>query len=266
MSRILAGLILGVAAASASQAMQAPAPAPPSWQMDWGAQYCTLIRPADAAAPYIIGIRKIAGAEKTGMVIRSVGSARLPERTTIVALGPQGATYEVRARIERHGQRNDLVIYNLPDSFWAELARAGELQLRRGGELLVRAPLARPAEAAAAFRECIADAARAWGIDEAAQRAVTSWPESTNHYGIDHTDYPPQLVDDGVQGRTVVRLTVSAEGRATECATVATSGTQALDERTCQSILRRGRFRPALGADGRPVAFRYVVPVMWLTE
>jgi TonB family protein len=271
MFRIFAGSILGVAAAAApvSQPLQAQAPAhaPPSWQMDWGAQYCTLIRPADEATPYIIGIRKIAGTETSGMVIRSVGSARLPDRMTTIALGPQGASYEVRPRVEEHGRRRDLVIPDLPEAFWAELARAGELQFRRDDDhVLVRAPLVRSADAVTAHRECVADAARAWGIDEAAQRAATRWPRSTNHYGLSDTDYPPQLIDDGVQGRTVVRLTVSADGRATECATVASSGAPALDERTCQSILGRARFAPALGADGRPVALRYVVPVLWLTE
>jgi TonB family protein len=263
---IPAELILGVAAASASQAMRAEAPAPPRWQMDWGAQYCTLIRPADEATPYILGIRKIPGAEHGSIVVRSVGSARLPERATAVTLGPQSVSYPVSARVERHGRRRDVVIRDLPEAFWAELARAGELQLRRGEEVLVRARLARPADAATAFRECVADGMQAWGIDAAAQRGASRWPRSTNNYGLSDSDYPLDLIDDGIQGRTVVRLTVSIDGRATECTTVASSGTPAFDERACRSILDRGRFEPALGADGRPVALRYVVPVLWLNE
>ena len=55
-------------------------------------------------------------------------------------------------------------------------------------------------------------------------------------------------------GRVQFELTVSPQGRATDCRIVTSSGSTMLDEWTCEIMVRRARFRPARDAAGNPVA------------
>ena len=61
-----------------------------------------------------------------------------------------------------------------------------------------------------------------------------------------------------------MRLTVSADGRATACAPVATSHHPRFDEAACRAALSRARFTPALDAAGQPVAAQIVTSVTFL--
>jgi protein TonB len=57
----------------------------------------------------------------------------------------------------------------------------------------------------------------------------------------------------GIEGTVKVRYTVTADGRATRCTILETSGFAELDQTTCRLIERRFRYRPALDAGGSPV-------------
>ena len=51
-----------------------------------------------------------------------------------------------------------------------------------------------------------------------------------------------------------LRFVVAATGRVSRCDVTRSSGDPSLDETTCRLIVRRFRYRPALGADGRAIA------------
>lgn len=67
----------------------------------------------------------------------------------------------------------------------------------------------------------------------------------------------------GEEGDTIARLDVDATGRVTGCAVLVSSGSAALDNATCKISLERGRLRPAIGADGKPIAAFRIMPVRW---
>jgi len=102
-----------------------------------------------------------------------------------------------------------------------------------------------------------------WGVDEAALEALGRKPKSTNHLGLRWDDYPVAALNAATEGRVVARLTISAEGRATECTVVATSGNRLIDAATCRVALARARFEPALDAAGTPVTVHDVAVVTW---
>jgi protein TonB len=70
--------------------------------------------------------------------------------------------------------------------------------------------------------------------------------------------YPRAALRDHVQGRVVLRVRVSAEGRATGAEVAVSSGSELLD-RAALAALANCRFSPAV-QDGRPVPFQYEVP------
>lgn len=77
------------------------------------------------------------------------------------------------------------------------------------------------------------------------------------------SDYPPELWVQGKDGRVGIAVPVDPSGRPTACRITESSGHSALDARTCDLVLARTRFQPALDADGNPVAGEYLGSYSW---
>lgn len=70
---------------------------------------------------------------------------------------------------------------------------------------------------------------------------------------ISKRDYPRDLFAANIGGRVGVLYVVSPDGRVTDCEIEHSSGNAELDDATCDLIIQRFRFRPALDAQGQPV-------------
>lgn len=77
------------------------------------------------------------------------------------------------------------------------------------------------------------------------------------------SDYPREALIGGAQGAVVFRLSIDASGKPDACGILASSGSQALDIATCKAVLVRGRFKPAVGSDGKPVRGTFSSVVNW---
>jgi protein TonB len=67
-------------------------------------------------------------------------------------------------------------------------------------------------------------------------------------------NYPSRALREELEGTVGVRVTVTADGRATGCSVTASSGHSILDEAACQGMERYGRFNPALDDAGNPTS------------
>ena len=72
--------------------------------------------------------------------------------------------------------------------------------------------------------------------------------------GIDARDYPRRAVERRAQGTALLRFTVLPNGRVRDCVVTRSTGHRDLDAATCPLLERNLRYRPALDANGRPVA------------
>jgi len=77
-------------------------------------------------------------------------------------------------------------------------------------------------------------------------------------------DYPRRALREEREGTTGFRVTVSTEGRVTDCQITRSSGHPDLDEATCQNITRRARFRAATDGNGDPTSGSYSNSVRWV--
>jgi TonB family protein len=248
----------------AASPLYAQRPVQPQWQVDWGEHYCSMIRLPGEGRSYATSFLAIPGENGSRVMLLPVGSGSRLRGITSIVLFPDGRDFEVTARPEQRGNSSVISLYGLPYDFRDALAGASELQLRAGTETRARIPLGNPRPAVAEHRRCTAEVSREWDVDEAALASLQQRPVNTNSFGLDSGDYPPAALRAATQGRVIVRIDVSPEGRATGCAAVATSGSVEIDNTTCRVILRRGRFRPGLNAAGRPVPARFVSSVTWL--
>jgi protein TonB len=67
-------------------------------------------------------------------------------------------------------------------------------------------------------------------------------------------NYPRRAAQEEIEGTVGVRVTVTGDGRATNCSVTGSSGSNILDEAACKDLERYGRFDPALDADGNPIS------------
>lgn len=67
-------------------------------------------------------------------------------------------------------------------------------------------------------------------------------------------NYPRRAAQEEIEGTVGVRVTVTADGRATSCSVTSSSGSNILDDAACKDLERYGRFDPALNDDGTPIS------------
>ena len=67
-------------------------------------------------------------------------------------------------------------------------------------------------------------------------------------------NYPRRAQQEEIEGTVGVRVTVTPDGRATNCQVTASSGSSILDNAACTDLQRYGRFDPALDDDGNPIS------------
>ena len=82
-----------------------------------------------------------------------------------------------------------------------------------------------------------------------------------NYFSSD--DYPVTAWMNEEEGTVRFRLTIDSEGRVAGCEVTQSSGSQQLDQRTCEILTVRARYRPARDASGAPASGTDSGSVTW---
>lgn len=93
---------------------------------------------------------------------------------------------------------------------------------------------------------------------------LTAVPISNPGRWAGTADYPAAALREMQQGTTAFKLKIDPQGRVTDCAVTASSGSPALDEATCRLVTQRATFHPALDAKGKPAIGAYQNRVRWI--
>ncbi len=81
---------------------------------------------------------------------------------------------------------------------------------------------------------------------------------------IRDSDYPREAGEEGIGGTVGVRFVVEPDGRVSRCSIERSSGSPALDDRTCALIVQRFRYDPSRDPEGRPVRATIVQNHTWM--
>jgi protein TonB len=76
-------------------------------------------------------------------------------------------------------------------------------------------------------------------------------------------NYPSRALNEGVEGRVGVSVTVTPQGRATGCSVTSSSGSSVLDQAACRGMESYARFNPALDRDGNPIAGSFRTTIVY---
>jgi protein TonB len=101
------------------------------------------------------------------------------------------------------------------------------------------------------------------GGDSADRLAPTAEPIGNPAHWFSNDDYPIEARRRNEEGRVMLQLTIDTHGKADACAIVSSSGSIFLDDATCDLAMRRSRFVPARGADGKAVGSSWTGAIRW---
>ena len=76
-------------------------------------------------------------------------------------------------------------------------------------------------------------------------------------------DYPAEALDRNEQGDVEMMLLIDGTGSVANCTIKKSSGSAALDRRTCEILQQRAKFKPALDRRGRPITESFTGKVSW---
>jgi TonB family protein len=240
-----------------------------SWRVDWADARCTLIWEQSAETRRLLSLDVIPG---SGLLrLRLVDSgwsdyAAAEAAGMPVSLDPGGAVAGTGARPIRNATGGGVEIHGVEDTALAAFAAARSIGMGRDGRSVFRLQLPGAGAAVASLRKCEEDALRRWGIDPAARASLRRLPKPVGGSPLAWfrwQDYPKQAMRERASGAAVARVDVDPSGKPVRCAVVASAGHAALDRVTCDSVMKRARFEPALNAAGEPVAFHYIIRAVW---
>lgn len=97
-----------------------------------------------------------------------------------------------------------------------------------------------------------------------AERKDGANPLGNPRTGVIFEDYPETSLRNGEEGVVSFRLSIDKAGVPTDCTVIVSSSYPALDSQTCEIMMKRALFSPALDAEGRPVAGTYSNKVRWV--
>ena len=146
----------------------------------------------------------------------------------------------------------------------AREARAEWLSVSRGRRIIYLAtgPMGEPL---AALRKCSADLLGEWGVDAEAHRTLTrrAMPISDPGRWVLSNDYPKGLLWQGAQGIVRFRLTVDDEGSPVQCDIQGSTRPEGFETASCDALMRRAQFAPAIDAQGNPIKSYYTGTVQF---
>lgn len=183
-------------------------------------------------------------------------------------LDPGGPVAGERKRAIGSFAGGSVEMSGIESSFLATFAEARSIRLEKNGRTPFRLHLQDAAAAVSAFRDCEETSLREWGVDTVARAALSRLPKPAGAGAIEWfrwQEYPDEAVRAGAGGTVVARITVSRAGSPADCAVVVSARHPALDALTCQSILKRARFEPALDPAGKAVRSEYILRTSWRT-
>lgn len=132
-------------------------------------------------------------------------------------------------------------------AIWLKLGKILRFDL-----VLETGPMDKPLEA---LRACAWDTVRSWGLDVEQQKHLTrkAWPAQSPYKWFSSDDYPRDMFIGEYEAIVHFRVLVDENGEPTSCHIQASTRPKEFDEVVCKQLMKRGKFGPALDAQGKPV-------------
>jgi hypothetical protein len=253
---LAAVLAAGGPAPQQPSSVQADTSAQPRWYLDGSTSRCVLTRRLEGTpGPAAFVLRSVPGSGSYDVMLAIPDLDRTVQR---VRLSTGAATHEQSVSIIElpRGLGSAFAIPYLPASFAGEFGRASRIELADDqGRHLGSWNVPAAARAAETLADCEAEKQVDWGADRAATAPGSTPPRAVGN--ASRWIGPEDLGVAGVASQAIVaavfRVSVGANGRATDCTVLESAGSFEIDRGACGALVRRARYEPARDPSGNPV-------------
>ena len=245
---------LCLAATAPGFAQSLPSRSPAVWHAEWASPYCELA--SGDPSSFNVVIRTVPGTRSAELYFPGTRGhvPKLPRGSNLwIQLLPSGVTMKAGAAWLSPEWKGVSYVFTDDADNLKSIEGATRASIVAGSKTTT-VVLPTSVEALRAFDRCIADKARAWGVDLAALDALRAPPKQMPGEWLSSFDYPKDAIAALKDGVVVTRLTADATGHVTDCAVVENTGTKSMEQPACSAAFKLGRFRPAIGANGQPTA------------
>lgn len=267
-------LLLALAQATAAPAPAAPtpvasdrAPAANRWIVDFGESRCTLIRETGGERSKALLVRTVPGTRvnELWLMEKQRKAPSLAAWAAVdVVVRPAGQVFGEDALPVSFRDYGGVAVTNVEEPLQEAFRTSTGLSVERKGKTVAEISYPHPGRALQVLERCEKEILRDWGFDPAAIDGLRSRPQPVASKSLwTSGDYPADALRAAATGSVLVRLVIDVEGRVSECHLVESSGHASLDAATCRILRKRGRYRPAVGADGAPMRALTAQRVNW---
>ncbi len=108
----------------------------------------------------------------------------------------------------------------------------------------------------AALATCVDELLTHWGINVEKHKTLSQPVHIIGNPGrwIKSNEYPLDMIREGQPALVQFRLSVDKTGKTTACHIQQTTRPKEFDDAVCRSLMKRSAFKPALDAEGQPIA------------
>lgn len=234
------------------------------WVVDFDDQRCFASRRfRSTTESLILGISPWPIFDWTKVVIERPGKVdgMLPLKGEVSVDG--GKPYDV-FMMTADSANDGRIIYSftLPGAALDELKGGQQLHVQ-SRQLNADIPLTSLTPVISKLNECIPLLLEHWGHPKEKQAIQASYPVIRG-LPFRTGDYPGTAIRRGAVGAVESLLSIGIDGRVSDCKIIRSSGHQDLDKRTCETLIKRGRFDPARDRNGEPMVSPYFQSINWI--
>lgn len=257
------------------------------WNVDWNPTTCTLARSFGAEQdPFLIRFEKAEPSDGFQLVLTNKWLEPITVNDRLEVRFGSHAARDFKGRMVLAKTSGGVAVIflsmpsivgkedddednhgNLAPSVTPEMEQAADsivIASRRGTVELQTNSLAPPF---AALRKCTDDLVKQWGLDPVEQATLRQrlQPKTSPARWIQPSDYPGEPLRKGQQAIVMFRLMVDASGKPSDCAIPrAYAQSPAFSRITCENLMKRARFEPALDAEGQAIPSYYVETIRFM--
>ncbi len=114
-----------------------------------------------------------------------------------------------------------------------------------------------------ALQDCVARIQGVWNIGDKYRDRIATPAQADLKSLFFPGDYPNPAVRSWQQGTAAFLILIDENGLPKDCTIVGSSGSAAINSRSCGIILVRGKFTPAAGRDGKPIKSAREARINW---
>lgn len=240
------------------------------WTITEAADQCRLMRNfGSKEAPFVLRFARGSGIDNFDSVVAGSIIPDLNERITVrLRLVPGNQVQEFTAISTKIPGRKENFIrwFDGDATILDSVSDDQQIEFSVEGKFVVTLHAAKAKSALRGLTACHERLLNSWGLDTAAQRALSkrATPRAPPANWVTTRDYPNDALLRSISGSAIVLLTIDAGGNVTQCKVVMTAGLKSLDAASCNTLQLRAKYHPALDGQGKPVASQDIQRIRWL--